>query len=146
MRFCVACLLWFLGCSIKNFLWMYSAESAEEFVLFCDLAEAQKPGSYHRHPLSPTQGPASRPCPGSEGLPDAQWYLQPREGGVLKEITSNQSHLLLDKTALRFLTAERSHAGSYICRPRMRCVPHAFLSEISPSRWSWVKPVLTGVR
>ncbi|XP_023599761.1 interleukin-18 receptor accessory protein isoform X3 [Myotis lucifugus] len=108
------------GCSIKNFLWMYSAESAEEFVLFCDLAEPQKPRSYHRHPLSPAQGPARRPCRGREGLSDAQWYLQPREGGALKEITSNQSHLLLDKTALRFLTAERSHAGSYICRPRMR--------------------------
>ncbi|XP_036211375.1 interleukin-18 receptor accessory protein [Myotis myotis] len=108
------------GCSIKNFLWMYSAESAEEFVLFCDLAEARKPRSYHRHPLSPTQGPARPPCHGLEGLSDAQWYLQPREGGALKEITSNQSHLLLDKTALRFLSAERSHAGSYICRPRMR--------------------------
>ncbi|KAK1327686.1 hypothetical protein QTO34_012831 [Cnephaeus nilssonii] len=108
------------GCSIKNFLWMYSSKSTEEFVLFCDLAEPEKSRFHRRNPLSPAPGPERRPCPGGEGLSDAQWYLQPREGGALQEITRNQSHLLLDKTTLRFLTVERSSAGSYICRPRTR--------------------------
>ncbi|XP_054583965.1 interleukin-18 receptor accessory protein isoform X4 [Eptesicus fuscus] len=108
------------GCSVKNFLWMYSSKSTEEFVLFCDLAEPEKSRFHRRNPLSPAPGPERRPCPGGEGLSDAQWYLQPREGGALQEITRNQSHLLLDKTTLRFLTVERSSAGSYICRPRTR--------------------------
>lgn len=112
---------------------MYSAKSAEEFVLFCDLAEPQKSRFHHRNPLPPAQGPARRPCHGSEGLSDAQWYLQPREGGTLQEIARNQPHLLLEKTTLRFLTAERSHAGSYICRLKTRYVPNASLSGIVPS-------------
>lgn len=127
------CLLWFSGCSIKNFLWIYSEKSAEEFVLFCDLKETKKSRFYHRNPFSLAQGPERRPCHGGESLSDAQWYLQPREGGALQEITRNQSQLLLDKMTLRFLTVERSNAGSYICRPRIRYVPNAFLPENIPS-------------
>ncbi|CAK6435411.1 unnamed protein product, partial [Pipistrellus nathusii] len=107
------------GCHTSHFLWQFSADSAEEFVLFCDFAESERPRFHRREPVSPARGPARPPCQ-RPGLSEAQWYRQAGAGGALQEITGKQSHLLLDKTALRFLTADRSHEGSYVCRPRPR--------------------------
>ncbi|XP_008590325.1 PREDICTED: interleukin-18 receptor accessory protein [Galeopterus variegatus] len=102
-------------CSTKKLLWTYSAGSEEEFVLFCDLPEPQQSHFYRRRQLSPER----LPCGGSKDLPDVQWYLQPRNGELLKEITKNYSHIIQDKSNLRFLTPVNS-AGSYICSPRIR--------------------------
>lgn len=113
------------GCHTSHFLWQFSADSAEEFVLFCDFAESERPRFHRREPVSPARGPARPPCQ-RPGLSEAQWYRQAGAGGALQEITGKQSHLLLDKTALRFLTADRSHEGSYVCRPRPRYV-HSIL-------------------
>ncbi|KAM7078138.1 LOW QUALITY PROTEIN: interleukin-18 receptor accessory protein [Molossus nigricans] len=97
------------GCSTKRFLWTYSAKAEDEFVLLCDL-----PGPKQSHV------PERLPCSGIKDLSDVQWYLQPQNEDTLREITKNYSHILLNKTTLRFLTAEMNNAGSYICRPRAR--------------------------
>lgn len=126
------CLLVFSDCSTKKLLWTYSVRSEEEFILFCDLPEPQKSHFYQRNLLSPTQGTEHLPCSGSEDLSDVQWYLQPPNGDMLREIPKNHSHFILDQNTLRFLAMEVNNTGSYICTPRIRYVPNAFLPENIP--------------
>lgn len=126
------CLLWFSDCSTKSILWTYSAGYEEGFFLFCDLPEPQKFDFYHRSQLLPTQGPEHLPCRGVKDLADVQWYVQPQNGDLLEEITENYPHIIQDKNTLRFLTTRMNNAGTYICRPRIRYVPSALLSENIP--------------
>nr|XP_030694562.1 interleukin-18 receptor accessory protein isoform X2 [Globicephala melas] len=107
-------------CSTGKLLRTYSARCGEEFVLFCDFPEPQKSHFYHRSQLSPTQSSEHLPCSGSKNLSDVQWYLQPPNRDPLVEITQNYPHVIQDKSTLHFLTTEMNHAGSYICRPRIR--------------------------
>ncbi|XP_019786812.1 interleukin-18 receptor accessory protein isoform X2 [Tursiops truncatus] len=107
-------------CSTGKLLRTYSARCGEEFVLFCDFPEPQKSHFYHRSQLSPTQISEHLPCSGSKNLSDVQWYLQPPNRDPLVEITQNYPHVIQDKSTLHFLTTEMNHAGSYICRPRIR--------------------------
>ncbi|XP_026984521.1 interleukin-18 receptor accessory protein isoform X2 [Sagmatias obliquidens] len=107
-------------CSTGKLLRTYSARCGEEFVLFCDFLEPQKSHFYHRSQLSPTQSSEHLPCSGSKNLSDVQWYLQPPNRDPLVEITQNYPHVIQDKSTLHFLTTEMNHAGSYICRPRIR--------------------------
>lgn len=83
-------------CSIQNTIWTYSSRREEEFVLFCDLQNG------HANNLS------------------VQWYLQPRNGEPLREVTKNYPHIIKKDTILHFLTIGANDSGSYICRPVMR--------------------------
>ncbi|XP_012595991.2 interleukin-18 receptor accessory protein isoform X1 [Microcebus murinus] len=108
-------------CYTRKLLWIYSSRSDEEFVLFCDLPEPQKSHFYHRSQRLPTQGPEHLPCGDSKDLSDVQWYLQPKSGDRLEEITESSSrHIIQEKNTLSFLAPEMNTAGSYICRPRIR--------------------------
>ncbi|XP_058523447.1 interleukin-18 receptor accessory protein isoform X1 [Ochotona princeps] len=107
-------------CATKTLLWAYSSSREEEFVIFCDLSEAQKPRFHHRRQLSPTQGPQRLPCNGSKELSDVQWYLQPHDGEPLGEIVESHPHIIQDKNTLRFLTPWMNNSGLYVCRPRIR--------------------------
>ncbi|XP_031223198.1 interleukin-18 receptor accessory protein [Mastomys coucha] len=108
------------ACATKKLLWTYSARGAENFVLFCDLQELQNQKFSHISQLSPTQGPAHKPCSGSqENLSDVQWYMQPWSGSPLEEITRNSPHMQ-NKGMLHILPPQMNSIWSYICRPRIR--------------------------
>ncbi|XP_027623353.1 interleukin-18 receptor accessory protein [Tupaia chinensis] len=107
-------------CPTKKILWMYSARSEEEFVLFCDFPEPQKSHSSHKCQPSLTQTPEPLPCGGREDLADVRWYLQPQNGDPLKEITKGYPYIIQENSSLRFSAPEMSITGSYICRPGIR--------------------------
>ncbi|XP_062064779.1 interleukin-18 receptor accessory protein [Lepus europaeus] len=107
-------------CATKTLLWMYSASSEEEFVIFCDLTETEKSHFHHRSQCSTTQGPQHLPCSGSRDLSDVQWYLQPQDGDSLGEITPSHPRIIQDKSTLRFLAPVMNNSGLYVCRPRIR--------------------------
>ncbi|XP_021029848.1 interleukin-18 receptor accessory protein [Mus caroli] len=108
------------ACATKKLLWTYSARGAENFVLFCDLQELQEQKFSHASQLSPTQGPAHKPCSGSQkDLSDVQWYMQPRSGSPLEEISRNSPHMQ-SKGMLHILAPQMNSIWSYICRPRIR--------------------------
>ncbi|XP_052049129.1 interleukin-18 receptor accessory protein [Apodemus sylvaticus] len=108
------------ACATRKLLWTYSARGAENFVLFCDLQELQKQKFSHISQVSTTQGPARKPCSGSQkDLSDVQWYMQSRSGGPLEEISRNSPHMQ-NKGMLRILAPQMNSIRSYICRPRIR--------------------------
>uniref|UniRef100_A0A8C6I497 Interleukin-18 receptor accessory protein n=1 Tax=Mus spicilegus TaxID=10103 RepID=A0A8C6I497_MUSSI len=127
------------ACATKKLLWTYSARGAENFVLFCDLQELQEQKFSHISQLSPTQGPAHKPCSGSQkDLSDVQWYMQTRSGSSLEEISRNSPHVQ-SKGMLHILAPQMNGIWSYICRPRigrpqdMACCIKTVL-EVKPQR------------
>ncbi|XP_021054883.1 interleukin-18 receptor accessory protein [Mus pahari] len=133
------------ACATKKLLWTYSARGAENFVLFCDLQELQEQKFSHISQLSPTQGPAHKPCSGSQkDLSDVQWYMQPRSGSPLEEISRSSPQMqtnshIQNKGMLHILVPQKNSIWSYICRPRIRrpqdmacCVK--IVLEVKPQR------------
>ncbi|XP_005400829.1 PREDICTED: interleukin-18 receptor accessory protein isoform X2 [Chinchilla lanigera] len=126
--------LWLLGtqriaglstaeCPTKNLLWTYSPGREEEFVLFCDVLEPQRPRFSHGSQHSPTQVPGALPCSGSEDLSGVQWYLQRGDTGPLEEIAGGHPHITQIKSVLHFSAPEMAEAGTYVCRARIRRAP-----------------------